>query len=334
MNLITCFVWLSIIFGVNFPSSLLGAQTLGKPTSQAVSLSEKLPVTEMGEIPQMPPEGEFLFYNQKYIQRTLGKNKQIILTFDDGPHPVNTPYILDVLKKLHVKAIFFVVGMNAKKYPELVKRIASEGHIIGNHTFYHLNLRHYSTERILKEIHETNDLVYSLTGIRPTLFRPPYGALNKKTIDVLRNEGMSIMLWSVDPGDWRNRNMNKTMANLRRQLAMNSGGRGGIVLMHDTLPSSAHALEPFLQALIEMGETPNEFGFGINHREKSFWTTQSPTLTHWKELEPEYRLETLECPLLTALLEKSSSDSISPVAMLKARKSPEYLKAMLCQRFR
>ncbi|MBF0409741.1 MAG: polysaccharide deacetylase family protein [Candidatus Riflebacteria bacterium] len=333
MNILICLLFLALFDLFGNAASLLGAQTFNQPASMAVSLSEEnIPLTESG----LPAIDEAMFFNRKLINQTFVKQRKIILTFDDGPHPINTPYILDVLKKLNAKAIFFVVGVNVRKYPGIVKRIADEGHTLGNHTYYHLNLRHHSLERILSEINSTNQLVQSITGVKPTLFRPPYGAINQKILEVIKAEGMSVMLWSVDPGDWRNRNITKTMANLKRQLAMNNGGsgKGGIVLLHDTLTSSAHALEPFLRALIEIGQTPDNFAFADGRRGKSYWKTTPPSIAYWQELEPVYNVRGLGIPLLTIMLERPAPAPYSPLAMLKAKKSRDYFRNMICQSFR
>ncbi|MBF0499106.1 MAG: polysaccharide deacetylase family protein [Candidatus Riflebacteria bacterium] len=273
-----------------------------------------------------------MFYNRQMITATLGKNRQVLLTFDDGPHPINTPYILDVLKHLDLKAIFFVVGTNVRKYPDIVRRIYAEGHTIGNHTFYHPNLCHCTEERITKEIRDTNELIRQITGIKPTLFRPPYGGINHRVLETLKQEGMSVMLWSVDPGDWRNRNINKTVENLKRQLAFNHGGRGGIVLLHDTLPSSAHALEPFLTALIQEGLLPTGFGH-TQPQGRRFWVMRDPQITRWQETSPTYRIELFGSTLLSGIVTGPKSDIPSPMAMLKAKKSGEFLKVMLSRGF-
>lgn len=277
-----------------------------------------------------PGDAGFVFFNRKLITETLGKSRQVLLTFDDGPHPVNTPFILDVLKKLNLKAVFFLVGTNVRKYPEIVRRIAVEGHTLGNHTYYHPNLRSCAPDRILREIRDNNELIHSITGIKPTLFRPPYGGLSAKALDILRQEGMSVMLWSVDPGDWRNRNIQRTVANLKRQLAFDHGGRGGVVLLHDTLPSSAHALEPFLTALMAEGLLPTAYGAPAQ-KSRNYWAMRDPSLTGWQEMSPAWRVENLRRALLASVIRNPGEESPSPMAMLRAKKSGNFRRFMLCQ---
>lgn len=300
------------------PSMVNAAQRVEPAQNSALSLIEN------------PTEGGFVFFNRQLITATLGKSRQVLLTFDDGPHPVNTPYVLDVLKRLNLKAIFFLVGTNVRKYPEIVRRISQEGHTIGNHTYFHPNLRQCAPDRILREIRDNNELIRSITGVKPTLFRPPYGGLSAKALDILRQENMSVMLWSVDPGDWRNRNIQRTVTNLKRQLAFDHGGKGGVVLLHDTLPSSAHALEPFLQALMAEGLLPAAYGSPAP-KSRNFWAMRDPSLTGWQETIPAWRVENLRRVFLSSVVRSSSDESPSPMAMLRAKKAGNFLRFMLCQ---
>ncbi|MDF1863055.1 MAG: polysaccharide deacetylase family protein, partial [Verrucomicrobiales bacterium] len=101
----------------------------------------------------------------------------LALTFDDGPHPVNTPRLLDILRSRNVKATFYVVGTNAKRYPEILRRIVAEGHEIGNHTVTHGNLTKMSPDQIRTELKTSHDTIVSATGVAPRTMRPPYGAI-------------------------------------------------------------------------------------------------------------------------------------------------------------
>ena len=275
-------------------------------------------------------EGGSVFYNRQLIQATLGKSRQVLLTFDDGPHPNATPLVLDTLKKHGLKAVFFVVGMNIRKYPALLQRIHAEGHTIGNHTFFHPNLAHQGSARILKEIRETNDLVRKLTGVKPTLFRPPYGGINAQVLQILRQENMDVMLWTVDPGDWRNRNMNRTIENLKRQMKFSDGGRGGVVLFHDTLPSTAHALDPFLVALKAQGLLTTAFEGRPVVYDRNFWSTRPMSLFAWRELAPILHLAQFKRPLLLNLIRSDDQVEVSPVALLRAQKTGNLRRFILC----
>lgn len=127
--------------------------------------------------------------------------KVISLTFDDGPSIYYTPALLDVLKERNVRATFFIVGemLTYSKGPSIVKRAFDEGHEIGNHTMTHVNLKKADLSTSMAEINGLNDSIEKITGVRPTLLRPPYGSYNT---EVRENCGMSIIKWNVDSRDW------------------------------------------------------------------------------------------------------------------------------------
>jgi peptidoglycan/xylan/chitin deacetylase (PgdA/CDA1 family) len=120
---------------------------------------------------------------------------EVALTFDDGPSPY-TAQVLDVLRAQHVHATFFLCGANAERYPELVRRIRAEGHQIGNHTYSHPYLYLMSEKNIAGEIDRTQDVLQKITGARPTLFRPPFGVRWFSLWPVLRERGLTMVLWS------------------------------------------------------------------------------------------------------------------------------------------
>ena len=151
----------------------------------------------------------------------------VALTFDDGPHPWYTPKVLDILDRYHVKATFFVLGVQAQRYPELVAEIARRGHSVQNHTCAHLDLTRYSYVSVLEEIRCGSDWIEKLTGSRPTCFRPPYGAMSSGVIAAARELGEPPVLWTIDTQDY-SRPGSTTIA--RRALA---AGGGDTVLMHD-----------------------------------------------------------------------------------------------------
>jgi peptidoglycan/xylan/chitin deacetylase (PgdA/CDA1 family) len=330
--------WLFCVFTgivlLSAPSSAAVTAAIGTPQGPAPSQAMGAILPAVPKVAATPTEGgdSFTFYNRQFIHATFTKNRQVLLTFDDGPNPNTTPHILDVLKRRNVKGVFFVVGVNVRKYPEILKRIHDEGHTIGNHTFYHLNLRQHGAERIVREIRDTNALIQQITGVKPTLFRPPYGAVNATVLETLRKEGMSVMLWSIDPGDWRNRNVSRTVGNLAKQLQLGQGGRGGIVLLHDTLPSTANALEPFLVALTSQGLLPRPFdGGNVVSRERSFWAATSPRPLRWNEADTlVFDPGIFQRRLLTALLQSEKKKEVSPLALLKARKTGNLYRLFLC----
>ena len=131
------------------------------------------------------------------IQEAGGK--KIALTFDDGPHPYYTQQLLKGLKERNVKATFFITGQNVKAYPEIVKEIYAEGHLIGNHTYSHIQLTSKNEESFKQEIVRTNEAIKEVTGQDTIYVRPPYGSWNKEFEKELN---MFPVLWTVDPLDW------------------------------------------------------------------------------------------------------------------------------------
>lgn len=169
------------------------------------------------------------------------------LTFDDGPHPVHTPALLDWLRQNQIRATFFVLGEKAARHPQLVRRMAAEGHVVANHSWSHPNLRLMSTQRLLEEVRRTHDLITAITGKAPALFRPPYGSLSLSQKQLLVKEfGYQIKLWNVDTLDWKLRSSSAVAEVLKTEVR-----RGSVVLAHDI---HGHVL-PALQRLLPQWRT-------------------------------------------------------------------------------
>lgn len=166
----------------------------------------------------------------------------IALTFDDGPHPERTPRVLDLLAQAKVHATFFLIGERAVAHPELVRRIAAEGHEVGNHSWSHARrLPFCSGRRIEAELSRCQDALAELTGVTPRLFRPPYGARDVRVYRIARALELTPVLWSVDSFDWAGVSAQRVLARARR-------ARGGdVVLLHDGDPKA----EGLLPALAE-----------------------------------------------------------------------------------
>ncbi|WP_328540913.1 glycosyltransferase [Streptomyces sp. NBC_00344] len=161
---------------------------------------------------------------------------RIVLTFDDGPDPEWTPKVLDELKKYHAHAVFFVTGTMTSRYPELVRRMVDEGHEVGVHTFNHPDLSYQSKSRIDWELSQTQLAIAGAAGIRSSLFRPPYSsfadALDNKNWPVVKyvgGRGYITVLDSIDSEDWQRPGVSTILRN-----ATPKGGKGAIVLMHDS----------------------------------------------------------------------------------------------------
>ena len=164
-----------------------------------------------------------------------GGEHEIALTFDDGPDPKWTPMILDILKKYNVKATFFLVGSQAEQYPDLVKRIVDEGHIVGNHTYTHANLAVIPQREVDLELNATQRLIESITGRSTILFRPPYNADSNPThvdelepLDQAFELGYLVVLENIDPEDWA-RPGTDVIVDRVKELRRD----GSLVLLHD-----------------------------------------------------------------------------------------------------
>src|SRR5438094_85941 len=189
-----------------------------------------------------------------------GGEHQVAITFDDGPDPRWTPKILDILKAASVKAAFFLVGVNAERYPNLVRRIVNEGHEIGNHTYYHPNLALCWPEHIRVELNATQLLLETITGRATTLFRPPYAADSSPTqlseltpLKIAEDLNYPIVLESIDPQDW-----SKPGADVILQRVKQQRRDGSIILLHDAggdRSQTVEALPHILDWLHKRGDT-------------------------------------------------------------------------------
>lgn len=180
-----------------------------------------------------------VFFN-RYVYKGFGMQIDIIrngprelgfvaLTFDDGPDPVYTPRILDILKEKGVPATFFLVGSNAVKYPDIVRRIYREGHSVGNHTYSHRSLIPLSKEGVYNEIIKCDDALQRITGVKPTLFRPPRGVYTQYAREVLKENRHTMVLWDVSSRDWEEIRHTEIVSSVMRNVKP-----GSIILMHDS----------------------------------------------------------------------------------------------------
>jgi cellulose synthase/poly-beta-1,6-N-acetylglucosamine synthase-like glycosyltransferase/peptidoglycan/xylan/chitin deacetylase (PgdA/CDA1 family)/spore germination protein YaaH len=165
----------------------------------------------------------------------VGNEHEVALTFDDGPDPKWTPQVLDILKARGVKAAFFVCGVNAEKYPGLVRRIVNEGHEIGNHTYYHPNLAICWPEHIRLELNATQLLLETITGRSTTLFRPPYAADTSPSsladlapLRIANEMNYLVVLENIDPQDWARPGEDVILQRIKQQRH-----DGSIILLHD-----------------------------------------------------------------------------------------------------
>lgn len=174
-----------------------------------------------------------------------GELKKIALTFDDGPHPIYTPELLEGLKERGVVATFFVTGANASLYPELIEQMQEDGHMVGNHTYHHVQLSRVGEQVFLQELAETNHVLEEILGEEIEYVRPPFGEWNKS---IEQEIDMFPVLWDIDPLDWCTGNTQKIVHKVLDKAEDNQ-----IILMHDEYATSVEAAFQIIDTLVEEG---------------------------------------------------------------------------------
>jgi peptidoglycan/xylan/chitin deacetylase (PgdA/CDA1 family) len=189
------------------------------------------------------PRNQWLIINRFLVDDPAS----VALTFDDGPDPVFTPRLLDLLREKQVKATFFVVGQRAVQHPEIVRRAWEEGHLIGNHTWSHRNLFCFLTPgRLRSEIELGSEAVRKCCGVRPRSFRSPVGLRHPLLRAALKRAGMEYVSWRIRSWDTVIDNPQK----LGQRILSRVGG-GEIILLHDRLPRGAEVMLEVLPGLID-----------------------------------------------------------------------------------
>ncbi|WP_245534014.1 polysaccharide deacetylase family protein [Effusibacillus pohliae] len=183
------------------------------------------------------------------------RRNEIALTFDDGPDDVWTPRVLSVLAHYDVKATFMCVGRRIADHPQVLRRIYREGHVVGNHSWNHPNLTKIPISQVGEQVERTANEIHRLVGVRPHLFRPPYGALNEPVIREIIALGNKIILWNVDSLDWARLTAAQVTANI-----LAHAGPGSIVLEHSA-GGRGESLEDTVRALPRVIETLREEGY-------------------------------------------------------------------------
>lgn len=163
------------------------------------------------------------------VYRVKTLQKKIALTFDDGPSLSWTPKILDELKKSNVKATFFMIGHHVKKYPQVARRVAQEGHEIENHGYAHSVLVYYTPEELEEEIRYTELVIKEITGQTTSCFRPPKAWLRRKEKEKISSMGYKIVLWSLNSKDWVPFNSRHIVKYISKNIR-----NGDIILLHDS----------------------------------------------------------------------------------------------------
>ncbi len=199
------------------------------------SLHIKLPKNDLIDPSALKAEEDALDENGKYIA----------LTFDDGPSPTTTPRLLDILRDKQVHATFFMLGQNAQEAPDVVKRVHEEGHEIASHSYSHPQLTALSSEELQKEMHDADKAIFEASGFLPKNVRPPYGAIDTKSAEII---GRPIIQWNIDSLDWTTKNTQAVIDRVN-QTAQD----GGIILMHDIYPTTVDAVGTVIDNLRNQG---------------------------------------------------------------------------------
>ncbi|MNO42133.1 Peptidoglycan-N-acetylglucosamine deacetylase [compost metagenome] len=187
-------------------------------------------------------------FGYRVFRKGIGRT-EFALTFDDGPDPQYTPILLDLLKRYGAKATFFVVGSHAERYPEIIKRMHDEGHLIGIHNYVHKTNWLMRPPTVKRQIQRTDDIIFSITGERSTYYRPPWGIVN--LFDFSKRRQVQIVLWSAMFGDWKE----KLGADRLTEKLLSKLNPGEVMLLHDcgtTLGADPKAPEHMLIALERM----------------------------------------------------------------------------------
>lgn len=197
------------------------------------------------------PPGLIKKLYSKYHWNTAGK---ILLTFDDGPTAESTPRILEVLNSHSIKGLFFCVGQNLERYPDIAGQIIDGGHVIGNHTYSHKNLRKLSNQNVDTEISKFNDIYLNLFGKDPEYFRPPYGALKLNLNKKLEVHEMMNVMWSLLTYDYKN-DLNIVKFAVANYLMNNS-----IIVLHDSRKCADIIIDSIKYIIKSADERNFEFG--------------------------------------------------------------------------
>ncbi|CAM3674695.1 Oligosaccharide deacetylase [Deinococcus saxicola] len=189
------------------------------------------------------------------LYRGSPQKRQVALTFDDVPHPMYFPLLLDVLRREKAHVTFFIIGRNAQAYPYFILDLVQGGHEVANHTFHHVRLPGLSAAQIEAELKTTNDLITGVSGQAVQYFRPPGGRYNAQTIKIAEKLGLTTVFWTDDPGDFQNPGVETVEARFARNLRP-----GGIILLHDNAPDGLAALPDLLKVARQHGYVVDTVG--------------------------------------------------------------------------
>src|SRR5438128_6973732 len=191
-----------------------------------------------------PPSTEKITFTEVNVD-----GPYIAMTFDDGPHASNTPKLLEMAAKRHIQLTFFVLGECVEQNPDVLRREVADGHEIGNHSWSHPNLAKLSDADVRSQLQRTEDIIVKTAGITPKLMRPPYGELTKRQRILVNHEfGYKVILWDVDPLDWK-----RPGSDVVAQRIIAGARPGSIILSQDIHPPTIAAMPQVFEALLAKG---------------------------------------------------------------------------------
>lgn len=235
------------------PTPATPAPPTAKPDPQTPPVTSRPAVPQLPTSPAVAEPSNLAPLPQDGLFRGIDnpQQKTIALTFDDGPWPPHTQEVLEVLQRYEAKATFFWLGVNVQKYPDLAKEVVSQGHEVGNHTFSHRTA--LSDDAVAQqEIAGSNQLIKEVTGATPVLFRPPGGRKNNGLNDWAKQNGYTVVMWSVQPNDWKPGATPDQIA----QSVLEQAAPGRVVLLHDgggDRSATVQALPKILEGLQSQG---------------------------------------------------------------------------------
>jgi len=251
-------------------SACTAAKADDKNPAATVAVTGKLP-----NLNGLPP--------QKSYHSVKISSPYLSQTFDDGPHPVNTPELLNLLAKNDIKATFFMVGSNVERYPNIVKRMVDEGHEVANHSYSHPALNQLSEAEVDSQISRTQEAITKACGVTPKLMRPPYGAFNARLIEKMRSDyGLTTIFWSVDPDDWK-----RPGSSVVASRILSEARDGSIILSHDIHGGTIEAMYTVLPGLKDKGFKPVTTGQLIALASSGTAPAQAPQAPGTQEQAPE-----------------------------------------------
>jgi peptidoglycan-N-acetylglucosamine deacetylase len=258
---LTAIVALSLIQGLSaqtavstVPSNSI-AQPPQPPVAPPAAVTMPAPAANSAAMGMQKPQSSAPGAERSSYSSIHVDGPYIAMTFDDGPDAVLTPKLLDILKERHIHVTFFVLGQRVADHPEILQRAVAEGHEIGNHSWDHPQLTKLGEGGLQHQMGDTTAVIKQAIGHNPTLMRPPYGATNPRLNHAFEKEyGMKVILWSVDPFDWKNPGSKVVESRILSGWKESGGAKpGAIILSHDIHKGTVDAMPETLDALLAKG---------------------------------------------------------------------------------